>query len=62
VSWSDSKVYVDLYREEIKNSPEYLDSMSVDREYEQRLWDHYKRSAYWIPRAELPHSPMVSKD
>jgi hypothetical protein len=61
VSWADSKVSVDLSREAIKNGPEYTDSMSVTREYEHKLWDHYQRSAYWLREAEQPHRRAASK-
>ena len=57
VSWTDSKVYVDLSRETIKNAPEYVDSEPVTREYEHRLWEHYKRSAYWLQGAEQRSAP-----
>jgi len=57
VSWTDSKVYVDLSRETIKNAPEYVDSEPVTREYEHRLWEHYKRSAYWLHGAEQRSAP-----
>jgi hypothetical protein len=57
VSWTDSKVYVDLSRDTIKNGPQYIDSMPVTREYEHRLYDHYKRSAYWLQGAEQPYRP-----
>ena len=57
VSWTDSKVYVDLSRETIKNAPEYIDSEPVTREYEHRLWEHYKRSAYWLQGAEQRSAP-----
>ena len=62
ISWTDSKVSVDLSRETIKNGPEYIDSMPVTREYENRLWNHYKRSADWLQEAEQPYSRAVSKD
>jgi hypothetical protein len=48
VSWPDSKVYVHLSRETIKNGPEYIESMPISREFEKRLYDHYARSAYWL--------------
>ena len=47
VSWPDSKVYVHLSRETIKNGPEYIESMPVTREYESRLYGYYGRPAYW---------------
>jgi hypothetical protein len=46
VSWSDSKVYVDLSRETIKNGPEYHPD-ALNRKYEEKLYDHYKRPKYW---------------
>jgi hypothetical protein len=54
VSWPDSKVYVDLTRETIRNGPEWSDSMTVTREYENRLYDYYDRSPYWVPASEQP--------
>jgi uncharacterized protein YrrD len=48
VSWNDSKVYVSLSREAIKNAPEY-DPDALSREYEGKLHDHYNRPKYWDP-------------
>jgi hypothetical protein len=61
VSWPDSKVYVDLSRETIKNGPEWIDSMPVTREYENRLYDYYARSPYWAPESEQPRSRAANK-
>jgi hypothetical protein len=47
VSWTDSRVYVDLLRDTIKNGPEYDPSAPLSREYENRLYNHYGRSQYW---------------
>jgi hypothetical protein len=47
VSWSDSKVFVNLSRESIKNSPEYSEESLITRDYETWLYGHYKRQAYW---------------
>ena len=47
VSWTDSRVYVDLSRDAIKNGPEYDPSAPLSREYESRLYNHYGRSQYW---------------
>ena len=52
VSWTDSKVYVGLTREAIKNAPEYAESMPITREYENRLYFHYGRPPYWLQEAE----------
>jgi hypothetical protein len=47
VSWSDSRVYVDLSREEIKNCPEYDPRQPLNRDYEDRVHQHYQRERYW---------------
>jgi sporulation protein YlmC with PRC-barrel domain len=46
ISWSDSKVYIDLSRQAIQSSPEY-DPAALDRTYEERLYEHYGRPPYW---------------
>jgi hypothetical protein len=61
VSWPDSKVYVDLSRETIKNGPEYIESIPVTREFEKRLYDHYGRPAYWLQKSEQPSSRVAGK-
>jgi uncharacterized protein YrrD len=48
VSWSESKVYVDLTRQAIKDSPEYTDQALVTRFYETALHRHYNRQGYWV--------------
>jgi uncharacterized protein YrrD len=47
VSWSDSKVFVDLSRESIKHSPEYTDQSLLSRDYETGLHQHYNRKGHW---------------
>lgn len=47
VSWKDRNVYVNMTRDAIKNSPEWNGAAAVNREYEQRLYDHYGRPVYW---------------
>ena len=61
VSWPDSKVYVDLSRETIKNGPEYIESMPITREFENRLYVHYGRPAYWLEGSGKHVSPKASK-
>jgi sporulation protein YlmC with PRC-barrel domain len=46
VSWDESKVYVDLLQETIKNGPEYHPE-ALDRTYEEMLYNYYKRPKYW---------------
>jgi hypothetical protein len=48
ISWDDSKVFVKLSLETIKQSPEYTDDFLLNRDYETRLHKHYKRQGYWV--------------
>ena len=48
VSWTESKVFVDLSREMIKQSPEYTEESLLTRDYEAGLHKHYNRQGYWI--------------
>jgi uncharacterized protein YrrD len=48
VSWSESKVFVNLNRESIKQSPEYTKESLVTRDYETELHRHYKSQGYWV--------------
>ena len=52
VSRKDSKVYVDLYRDKIQASPEYIESEPLTRGYENQLYQHYGRPPYWVREAE----------
>ena len=47
VSWSESKVFVNLSREAIKQSPEYTEESLLTRDYETGLHRHYNRPGYW---------------
>jgi hypothetical protein len=40
-------VHVDLTREAIRSSPEYDPAAPVQRDYERRLYSHYRRPNYW---------------
>jgi len=48
VSWSESKVFVNLSRESIKQSPEYTEESLLTRDYETGLHRHYNRPGYWV--------------
>ena len=48
VSWSESKVFVNLSTETIKQSPEYTEESLLTRDYETGLHRHYDRQGYWI--------------
>ena len=47
VSWMESRVYVDLSRDHIKNAPEYDPTAMIDRGYEEKLYEHYRSPKYW---------------
>jgi hypothetical protein len=49
ISFDERKVFVDMTRDTIKNSPPWIGQGTVDREYEARLHEHHGRSAYWGP-------------
>lgn len=46
MSWDDSRVYVDLSREAVKNGPEYRPE-ALNRTYEEMFYNYYKRPKYW---------------
>ena len=48
VSWSESKVFVNLSRETIKQAPEYTEDSLLTRDYETKLHRHYNRQGYWL--------------
>ena len=48
VSWGESKMFVNLPREAIKQSPEYTEESLLTRDYETRLHGHYNRQGYWV--------------
>ena len=51
ISWADATVDIDLTREQIKESPEYDPLTPINRGYEERLYDFYGRSRYWVPHS-----------
>ncbi len=47
VSWPESKVFLNLLRVSIRNSPEYTETEALTREYENSLHHHYSKAGYW---------------
>ena len=47
VSWKESKVYVDLSQRHIEAAPEFDPTLPLEREHEERLYDHLGRPKYW---------------
>ena len=48
VSWDERKVFVNLNRQTIKESPEYTKESLLTRDYEAQLYKHYDRKGYWV--------------
>jgi hypothetical protein len=48
VSWLESKVFVNLTRETIRQAPEYTEGSLLTRDYETELHRHYNRQGYWF--------------
>lgn len=48
IRWMESEVYVDVSKDEVKESPEFNPEAPVNREYETRLYDYYGRPKYWM--------------
>ncbi|RPI76911.1 MAG: PRC-barrel domain containing protein [Desulfobacteraceae bacterium] len=46
VSWNELKVFVNLSREAVKQSPEYTEESLPTRDYETKLHRHYNRQEY----------------
>lgn len=52
VSWDESKVFVGVTREAIQTCPEYLSTVPITREYENKVYFHYGHPPYWIAEAK----------
>ncbi|MCX6905614.1 MAG: PRC-barrel domain-containing protein [Verrucomicrobia bacterium] len=48
VSWSESKVFINLSLETIKESPPFTEDSLLTRDYEVGLHRHYNRKGYWM--------------
>jgi len=47
ISWAERNVYVDMSRQSIKDSPQWIPGEAIDREYETDLYNYYGRPPYW---------------
>ena len=48
VSWLESKVFVSLPRDVVRQSPEYTRESQLTREYEAILYRLYDHKGYWL--------------
>jgi hypothetical protein len=56
VSWDKAKVFVNVSRAAIKQSPAYIEGSPIKREYEAALHQHYNFQGYWVDE------PIAGKD
>jgi sporulation protein YlmC with PRC-barrel domain len=61
VSWEEKCIYVAMNRQSIKNSPEWGSTASINREYEERLYEHYRRPVYWDDDARRVRVPPTQQ-
>jgi uncharacterized protein YrrD len=47
IDWAELKVFVNVSKKQVEESPEFDASQPVNREYEVRLYDYYGRPRYW---------------
>lgn len=47
IKWVDSKVYVSMSQDNIKESPEYNEDTFLPRDYEEQLYRFYGQEPYW---------------
>ncbi len=47
ISWDESKIFVSVTREQVKQSPEYSEETLIRRDYEIHLHQHYFSKGYW---------------
>lgn len=59
VSWKESKVFVNLLREAIRQSPEYTEELLLTRDFEEGLHRHYDCQGYWVDEAVSREACML---
>lgn len=53
VSWEESKVFIALPLETIRQSPEYTEESLLTREYKNVLHRYYRHRGYWVDGAAV---------
>ena len=48
ISWEESKVFINVTCESIRQSPEYTEESLLTRDYETDLHHHYNLDGYWV--------------
>ena len=57
ISWEKREVFVDLHRQTIQESPVWNGDPVLERIYEARLHDYYRRPVYWGGLDQAPRVP-----
>ncbi len=58
ISWTDTVISIDMSRHDVKGAPHFDSSVTIDRQFEAGLHEHYGQPGYWIVevgRAEEVH-------
>ncbi len=58
ISWDESKVFLAMSRDTIKQAPEYMEE-SLTRDYETDLHKHYDRQGYWTEEPPTKENKTV---
>ena len=56
ISWAESKVFINLTRDAIQQSPEYTAETLITRDHEIKLHRHYDREGYWARELAAAHA------
>lgn len=57
--WASKSFPVDLIREQVKTSPDVDLAKPVSRQYEEKIYQHYRWPAYWRMNTALPGYPTL---
>jgi hypothetical protein len=47
ISWSENRVVLDLFKQQIREAPEFHPGTPLSRDDEETLFAHYRRAPYW---------------
>ncbi len=47
INWNESKMHICMPKQSIQNSPKYDFTIPINREYEDKLYEHYDRPKHW---------------
>ena len=59
ISWTEAKILVNVAREKVRLSPEYIEDSQMTRDDEAELHRHYNRTGYWTGELTAGQPPIV---